>query len=96
MRADTPVGTCHPVEEARWYMQRFHFLERRSMEILAAWMWTTGDLDAKMLVDLHSYEDTLHADLFVQRTKELHTGGDCLEDAMRTLPDMSARTPAMV
>lgn len=74
MRANTPVGVCHPVEEAHWHMQRFHFLERRGMEILAAWMWTTGDLDAKMLVGLHSYEDTLHADHFFLRTKELRPG----------------------
>ncbi|HLV99942.1 MAG TPA: DUF455 family protein [Ktedonobacterales bacterium] len=74
MKTDSQVGICHPVEEAHWYMDRFHFLERRCMEALASWVWTTGDLDAKQLFGLHAYEDMMTADLFLQRTKELHPG----------------------
>lgn len=74
MKTNSQVGICHPVEEAHWYMDRFHFLERRSMEILASWVWTTGDLDVKQLFGLHAYEDVTTADLFLQRGKELHPG----------------------
>jgi hypothetical protein len=32
------LSNCHPVAEAHWFMERTAFLERRSMEILAAWI----------------------------------------------------------
>lgn len=68
-----PVGVCHSVAEAHWYMERFAFLERRCMETLAAWVWTTGNLDAKLEFGRHAHEDALHADLCAQRITELHS-----------------------
>jgi len=65
---------CHPVAEAHWFMERAAFLERRCMEILAAWIWNTPDLDSKLSFGLHSYEDAAHADLCFHRQKELQPG----------------------
>ncbi|HWE64570.1 MAG TPA: hypothetical protein VHB98_22875, partial [Chloroflexota bacterium] len=67
-----PAGVpCHPVAEAQWSMQRSGFLEQRCMEILLAWVWTTGDLDCKLEFGLHAWQDSLHADRFLQRAGEL-------------------------
>jgi len=67
------VVSCHPVAEARWFLERSAFLERRCMEILAAWVWNTGDLDCKLVFGTHAYEEAIHADLCLQRSGELHT-----------------------
>lgn len=63
----------HPVTEARWHMERCAFAARRSMELLATWVWTTGDLDAKFVFGRHAFEHAVHADLFSQRGTELHS-----------------------
>jgi hypothetical protein len=52
-------------------MEQFAFFEQRCMETLAAWVWTTGDLDGKQEFGTQAYEDAVHADLFLQRVKEL-------------------------
>jgi hypothetical protein len=62
---------CHPVAQAHWFMERAAFLEGRCMEILAAWVWTTGDLDLKLPFGTHAYEDAMHADLCRKRVQEL-------------------------
>jgi hypothetical protein len=68
------LSNCHPVAEAHWFMERTAFLERRSMEILAAWIWNTPHLDSKLSFGLHAYEDATHADLCFHRKKELQPG----------------------
>ena len=55
------LSNCHPVAEAHWFMERTAFLERRSMEILAAWIWNTPHLDSKLSFGLHAYEDATQA-----------------------------------
>ncbi len=65
---------CHPVEEAHWFLQRAAFLECRCMEILAAWIWNTPNLDLKLSFGLHAYEDATHSDLCFRRKKELQPG----------------------
>jgi len=73
MVAQNPTVRCHPVAEAHWFMECFAFAERRGMELLAAWVWTTGDLDAKLEFGRHAYEDATHAELFLQRSTELRS-----------------------
>jgi hypothetical protein len=68
------LSNCHPVAEAQWFLERTAFLERRSMEILAAWIWNTPHLDSKLSFGLHAYEDATHADLCFHRKKELQPG----------------------
>jgi hypothetical protein len=65
---------CHPVAEAHWFLERAAFIERRSMEILSAWVWNTANLDLKLVFGLHAYEDASHADLCLRRYRELQSG----------------------
>jgi hypothetical protein len=73
MEGHARKGACHPVAEARWYMERFAFLELRCMEMLAAWVWNTGNLDYKLVFGAHAYQDMVQADLFRRRCTELHS-----------------------
>lgn len=74
MSLPTHTTQCHPVAEARWFLERFAFLERRCLETLAAWIWTSDNLDCKLIFGAHAYEDATHVELFQQRTGELHSG----------------------
>jgi Protein of unknown function (DUF455) len=65
---------CHPVAESQWHMEHFAFAARRSMELLATWVWTTPNLDAKFAFGRHAFEQAVHADLFGQRSTELRSG----------------------
>jgi len=69
--AEARVVVCHPVEEARGIMERFAFMERRCMEVLAAWVWTTGELGTKLTFGAHAYEDAMQSEVFRDRGGEL-------------------------
>jgi hypothetical protein len=64
----------YPVGESHWHMARFAFASRRSMELLATWVWRTPDLNAKLALGRHAYEQAVHANFFRQRSTELRPG----------------------
>jgi hypothetical protein len=53
------------------HVATFRWIEVRLMEMLAAWVPTTPEMEVKLVFGAHIWEAAQHADLFGKRTNEL-------------------------
>src|SRR5262249_19770167 len=53
------------------HVATFRWIEVRLMEMLAAWVPTTPEMEVKLVFGAHIWEAAQHADLFGRRTNEL-------------------------
>src|SRR5882672_4204118 len=69
------------------YVSTFRWIDVRLMEMLAAWVPTTPEMEVKLLFGAHIWDLAQHADSFGKRTHELRLplqhslepSGDCVQ-----------------
>jgi hypothetical protein len=84
------------VKERGEHVATFRWIEVRLMEMLAAWVPTTPEMEAKLVLGTHIWDVAQHADSFGKRTHELRLplqhSIEPSADYVRFLGDLAATT----
>jgi hypothetical protein len=84
------------VKERGEHVATFRWIEVRLMEMLAAWVPTTPEMEAKLVLGTHIWDIAQHADSFGKRTHELRLplqhSIEPSADYVRFLSDLAATT----